>query len=44
MNNKLTKLDNLNIQFKRYILQWKIKDIAKRFQVTERTIYRVLRK
>ena len=44
MNSKLTKLDRINIQFKRYILQWKIKDIAKRFQVTQRTIYRVLEK
>ena len=43
MNVKLTNLDKLNIKFKRYILQWKVKDIAEKFNVNVRTIYRVLK-
>ena len=43
MNCKLTRLDKLNIKFKRYILKWKVKDIAERFKVNVRTVYRVLK-
>ena len=43
MNIKLSKFDRFAIQIKR-LLGWKIKDLAERYSVTTRTIYRVLRK
>jgi len=43
MNVKLSKFDRIAIQLKR-LLGWKIKELAKRYSVTTRTIYRVLKK
>jgi transposase len=43
MNIKLSKFDRIAIQIKR-LLGWKIREIAERYNVTTRTIYRVLRK
>jgi len=43
MNQKLSWYDRLSIQFRRNVLGWKIKKIAKHYKVTTRTIYRVLK-
>ena len=42
MNRKLSFWDRISIQFKRNVRGWKIKKIAKYYNVTTRTIYRVL--
>lgn len=42
MNVKLSKFDRIAIQIKR-LFGWKIKELAKRYSVTTRTIYRVLK-
>ena len=43
MNVKLSKFDRLGIKLKRMV-GWKIENIANRYSVTTRTIYRVLKK
>ena len=43
MNVKLSGFDRIGIKWKR-LLGWKIKDLANRYEVTTRTIYRVLEK
>ena len=43
MNKKLSGFDRIGIQIKR-ILGWKIRELAERYKVTTRTIYRVLKK
>ena len=43
MNIKLTGFDRIGIKWKR-LIGWKIREIAKRYRVTTRTIYRVLEK
>ena len=43
MNVKLSKFDRFAIKMKR-LFGWKIKEIATRYSVTTRTIYRVLEK
>ena len=43
MNVKLSGFDRIGIKLKR-IFGWKINELAKRYKVTARTIYRVLEK
>ena len=43
MNVKISRFDKIGIQLKR-LLGWKIKELATRYDVTTRTIYRVLKK
>ena len=43
MNKKLSNFDRMGIKLKR-LLGWKIKELATRYSVTTRTIYRVLAK
>ena len=43
MNVKISTFDRIGIKLKR-LLGWKIKDLAKRYNVTTRTIYRALKK
>ena len=41
-NRKLSPFDKTSIQIKR-ILGWRIKELSKRYKVSERTIYRTLK-
>jgi Mor family transcriptional regulator len=43
MNVKLTGFDRTGIKVKRFF-GWKIRELAERYKVTQRTIYRVLEK
>ena len=43
MNRKLSNFDRMAIQIKR-LFGWKIRELATRYSVTTRTIYRVLEK
>ena len=42
MNQKLTKFDKSAIQIKR-IFGWRIRELAERYRVSKRTIYRTLK-
>ena len=43
MNVKLSGFDRIGIKFKR-LFGWKIRELAERYKVTTRTVYRVLEK
>ena len=43
MNVKLSRFDRIGIKLKR-LFGWKIKELAERYKVTTRTVYRVLKK